>query len=75
MRSSIPPMSKPAPINTSTIPNRIQEQTKKYQEQLEEEINQDRVAHGKKPLPKTQVTVKRGEKVSTTDLSGAFRQK
>ncbi|CAM3565259.1 hypothetical protein SA87_10110 [Hydrogenibacillus schlegelii] len=30
----------------------VQEEGKKYQELLEEEINQDRVAHGKKPLPK-----------------------
>jgi transposase len=30
----------------------VQEERKKYQELLEEELNQDRVEHGKKPLPK-----------------------
>jgi Transposase and inactivated derivatives len=51
----------------------IQEQTKKYQEQLEEEINQDRVAHGKKPLPKKhQVTVKEVKKSTTDPECGLF---
>ncbi len=30
----------------------VQEQSKKYQEQLEEEINENRIKHGKKPLGK-----------------------
>jgi len=30
----------------------VQEERKKYQDQLDDEINQDRIAHGKKPLPK-----------------------
>ncbi len=32
----------------------VEEQAKKYQELLDEEINQDRIAHGKKPLEKRQ---------------------
>jgi len=50
----------------------IQEQTKKYQEQLEEEINQDRIAHGKKPLPKKSHTVVKEVKTSTTDPESGF---
>ena len=30
----------------------VKEQSRKYQEQLDEEINQDRIAHGKKPFEK-----------------------
>ncbi|MGQ9558136.1 MAG: IS1182 family transposase [Desulfurispora sp.] len=51
----------------------IQEQSKKYQAQLEEEINQDRIAHGKKPLPKKHQPVVKEVKTSTTDPdSGLF---
>ena len=44
-----------------------EEQTKKYQELLDEEINQDRIAHGKKPLEKKHETPLKEVKVSTTD--------
>ena len=51
----------------------IQEQTKKYQELLEEEINQDRADHGKKPLRKKSEAPGKEVKVSTTDPeSGLF---
>ncbi|MES7204562.1 IS1182 family transposase, partial [Cutibacterium acnes] len=51
----------------------IQEQTKKYQELLEEEINQDRADHGKKPLRKKSEAPVKEVKVSTTDPeSGLF---
>lgn len=51
----------------------VQEQSKKYQEQLEEEINQDRVAHGKKPLGKKPEPAEKEVKTSTTDPeSGLF---
>ncbi|WP_421617453.1 IS1182 family transposase [Brevibacillus sp. TJ4] len=45
----------------------VEEQAKKYQELLDEEINQDRIAHGKKPLEKKTETSKKEVKVSTTD--------
>jgi len=45
----------------------VQEEGKKYQELLEEEINQDREAHGKKPLPKKSKAVWKEVKKSTTD--------
>lgn len=45
----------------------VQEQTRKYQKQLEEEINQDRLAHGKKPFSKKPQVVKKEVKTSTTD--------
>jgi hypothetical protein len=48
-------------------------QSKKYQEQLEEEINDDRVKHGKKPLEKKSEPALKEVKVSTTDPeSGLF---
>lgn len=51
----------------------IQEQSKKYQELLEEEINQDRLAHGKKPLGKKPEAPVKEVKTSTTDPgSGLF---
>jgi hypothetical protein len=45
----------------------IQEQTRKYQEQLEDEINKDRMEHGKKPLGKKSEASVKEVKVSTTD--------
>jgi transposase len=45
----------------------VQEERKKYQELLEEELNQDRVEHGKKPLPKKTETAWKEVKQSTTD--------
>jgi len=51
----------------------VQEQSKKYQEQLEEEINEDRIKHGKKPLGKKPEPALKEVKVSTTDPeSGLF---
>jgi len=51
----------------------VQEQSKKYQEQLEEEINEDRIRHGKKPLGKKREPALKEVKVSTTDPeSGLF---
>jgi len=51
----------------------IQEQVRSYQKQLEEEINQDRIAHGKKPLGKKSEAAVKEVKVSTTDPeSGLF---
>lgn len=42
----------------------VQEQSKKYQELLDDEINQDRIAHGKKPLEKkTEAHRRRGRSV------------
>jgi len=51
----------------------IQEQVRSYQQQLEEEINQDRSAHGKKPFGKKSEAPVKEVKVSTTDPeSGLF---
>lgn len=51
----------------------VQEQSKKYQEQLEDEINEDRIRHGKKPLGKKPEPALKEVKVSTTDPeSGLF---
>jgi len=51
----------------------VQEQSKKYQEQFEEEINGDRIRHGKKPLGKKPELTLKEMKVSTTDPeSGLF---
>src|SRR5690606_36832619 len=45
----------------------IQEQTKKYQQLLEEEIHQDRIDHGKKPPQKKSEAPVKEVKVSRTD--------
>jgi transposase len=45
----------------------VEEQTRKYQELLEEEINQDRIMHGKKPLEKKPEAAVKEVKISTTD--------
>lgn len=45
----------------------VQEEQKAYQAHLEDEINQDRLAHGKKPLQKKSKVVWREVKRSTTD--------
>ena len=51
----------------------VREHSKKYQALLEEEINEDRVAHGKKPLEKKSEPRPKEVKVSTTDPgSGMF---
>ncbi|UFJ41908.1 IS1182 family transposase [Brevibacillus humidisoli] len=46
---------------------RVQEEQKKYQQQLHDELNQDRIEHGKKPLPKKSDTKWKEVKQSTTD--------
>ena len=51
----------------------IREQVRSYQQQLEEEINEDRIAHGKKPFEKKSEAAVKEVKVSTTDPeSGLF---
>lgn len=51
----------------------VQEQTRKYQELLEDEINQDRLERGKKPLRKKSEAPEKEVKISTTDPeSGLF---
>ncbi|MNW23528.1 Transposase DDE domain protein [compost metagenome] len=51
----------------------VQQQSKKYQDLLEAEINEDRIQHGKKPLGKKPEPALREVKVSTTDPeSGLF---
>ena len=45
----------------------VREEQKKYQELFEEELNQDRVEHGKKPLPKKTETAWKEVKQSCTD--------
>jgi transposase len=51
----------------------IQEQVRSYQQQLEEEINEDRIAHGKKPFGKKSEAAVKEVKMSTTDPeSGLF---
>jgi len=51
----------------------VQEQTRAYQERLEEEIDQDRHMHGKKPLRKKPEAPVKEVKISTTDPeSGLF---
>ena len=51
----------------------VQEQTRSYQELLEEEINQDRVERGKKPFRKKSEAPEKEVKASTTDPeSGLF---
>ncbi|MGQ7279998.1 transposase [Brevibacillus thermoruber] len=45
----------------------VQEERKKYQKLLEEELNQDRVEHGKKPLPKKTETAWKEVKQSSSD--------
>lgn len=54
----------------------IEKQTRSYQKQLEEEINQDREKHGKKPLKEPDDTPKtKSIKKSTTDpQSGLFHK-
>lgn len=55
------------------VKEQIQEQSKKYQEQLEKEINEDRIAHGKKPFEKKSEVPVKEVKVSITDPgSGLF---
>ena len=51
----------------------VQEQTRTYQAQLEDEINQDRLDRGKKPLRKKSEAPEKEVKISTTDPeSGLF---
>lgn len=51
----------------------VEEQSKKYQQLLDQEINEDRMAHGKKPLGKKSETAQKEVKTSTTDPeSGLF---
>jgi transposase len=51
----------------------VQVEAKAYQTQLEKEINEDRIAHGKNPLPPESFPEVREVKVSTTDPeSGLF---
>lgn len=51
----------------------VQQQSKKYQDLLEAEINEDRIQHGKKPFGKKPEPALREVKVSTTDPeSGLF---
>jgi transposase len=51
----------------------VQAQARTYQEQLQDEINQDRLAHGKKALaPKTDVEVKEVKESTTDPESGYF---
>lgn len=51
----------------------VQEQIRTYQAQLEDEINQDRQEHGKKPLRKKSEAPEKEVKISTTDPeSGLF---
>ena len=45
----------------------VEEQSKKYQQLLDEEINADRAAHGKKPLEKKPNLSEKEVKTSTTD--------
>lgn len=45
----------------------VEEQSKKYQELLDEEINLDRVAHGKKPFGKKHKPAEKEVKTSVTD--------
>lgn len=45
----------------------VQEERKKYQDLLEDELNQDRIDHGKKPLPKKSDTGWKEAKRSKTD--------
>ncbi|WP_317957533.1 transposase, partial [Paenibacillus chitinolyticus] len=56
-----------------TIKTLVHEQGKNYQDLLEAEINQDRIAHGKKPLGKKPESEKKEVKTSTSDPeSGLF---
>jgi transposase len=51
----------------------VRAQARTYQDQLEDEINQDRLAHGKKTLaPKTDVEVKEVKESTTDPESGYF---
>ncbi|KKI89781.1 transposase, partial [Bacillus sp. SA1-12] len=54
------------------IKEAVKAETKSYQTQLEEEINEDRIVHGKKPLtPQTKAETKE-IKVSTTDPESGY---
>ncbi|MEF2966485.1 IS1182 family transposase [Paenibacillus sp. M1] len=51
----------------------VQEQSKKFQDLLDDEINQDRIAHGKKPLEKkSEVSMKEVKTSATDPESGLF---
>ncbi|USB35141.1 IS1182 family transposase [Paenibacillus sp. YPG26] len=51
----------------------VQEQSKKYQEQLDKEINEDRIQHGKKPFGKKPKSALKETKTSISDPeSGLF---
>lgn len=51
----------------------VEQEPKNYQSLLEEELNQDRINHGKKPLPKKSEPIQKEVKISTTDpYSGWF---
>lgn len=52
----------------------VQEQSREYQDQLDEEINKDRVAHGKKPFEKKSEVTQKEVKVSTTDPEWFVRE-
>ncbi|MDF9412602.1 transposase, partial [Brevibacillus laterosporus] len=45
----------------------VEQEPKKYLSYLTEELNQDRIEHGKKPLPKKSESIKKEVKLSTTD--------
>ncbi|QOS98170.1 IS1182 family transposase [Brevibacterium sp. JNUCC-42] len=45
----------------------LKQEPKKYQNQLEEELNQDRAEHGKRPLSKKSELLQKEVKLSTTD--------
>ena len=45
----------------------VEQEPKKYLSYLEEELNQDRNDHGKKPLPKKSESIQKEVKLSTTD--------
>lgn len=55
------------------IKKKVRTETRLYQEQLHEELNEDRVKHGKKPLaPKTKVDEKEVKESTTDPESGYF---
>lgn len=53
----------------------VPQAARKYEEQLMEEINEDRAGHGKKPFDGTKVTEEKTINESTTDPeSGVFHK-
>ncbi|MEG3301229.1 IS5/IS1182 family transposase, partial [Streptococcus suis] len=66
---------KAAANNRKFINQEVEKQAKFMSEQLEIEINQDRVKHGKKPLKPVEKREVKNQKLSTTDPESGWFHK